>query len=198
MGTTPVPAPVTVLITRRVRRGRTAEFERLMAGMQASAALFPGHMGGFLIPPERGEDNYWRMLFAFDTAAHSESRERQGWLRQIAGVTHGAAATRVMTGLETWFALPAARTRAPPPRWKMVIVSWTGIFPLVLLASHTLTPWFALARMPSLLATFLVTGAITVAMTWLVMPTLARVFADWLYPTASEADPHADHPPEDA
>ena len=39
-------APLTVIVTREVLPGREAEYERLMAGMQAAAARFPGHMGG--------------------------------------------------------------------------------------------------------------------------------------------------------
>ena len=192
--------PVTVLITRRVRHGRAQEFERLMAGMQAVAASFAGHMGGFLIHPESAEERCYRTLFAFDTEAHlqawTQSEERRQWLQRIGEVTHGDAAMRVLTGLETWFALPRARTKLPPPRWKMAIVTWMGIYPLVLLTSTTIAP--LLGRylvMP--LAALLVTGVITGAMTWLVMPTLARLFAGWLYPPAPEPDhrhtPTAEH-----
>lgn len=177
--------PVTVLVTRRVRHGQAAEFERLMAGMRAAAATFPGHMGGFLIPPERAEEGCWRVLFAFDTPANLQrwidSGERQDWHRRIAEVTHGDAATRVLSGLETWFALPAARTKSPPPRWKMALVTWMGIFPLVLAGSTFVTP-LLVGRLPAVLATLILTGGITAAMTWLVMPTLVRLFAAWLYP----------------
>ena len=184
--------PVTVLVTRRVRHGRAPEFERLMAGMQAAAASFPGHMGGFLIPPEQAEQGCYRVLFAFDTDAHlqdwTQSRERQRWLRRIADVTHGDAAMRVMSGLETWFELPAARTKSPPPRWKMAMVTWMGIFPLVLLTSHTIAPLLGSLIHP-LLATSIVTGLITVAMTWVVMPALVPLFSNWLYPASAETAP---------
>jgi uncharacterized protein len=184
--------PVTVLITRRARSGQAREFEHLMAGMQAVAAQFPGHMGGFLIPPEQAEQGCYRVLFAFDTDAHLKdwmhSRDRQRWNRRIAAVTHGDAAMRVLSGLETWFELPAARTKRPPPRWKMAIVTWMGIFPLVLLTSHTIAP--ALGRVVHpLLATSIVTGLITVAMTWLVMPALVPLFGSWLYPASAETAP---------
>jgi antibiotic biosynthesis monooxygenase (ABM) superfamily enzyme len=186
-----VSTPVTVLVTRRVRHGRAAEFERLMAGMQTAAAGFLGHMGGFLIPPERGEEGCYRVLFAFDTQEHldawTNSRERQRWLRRIAGVTHGEAATRVLSGLETWFALPAARTNAPPPRWKMAVVTWIGIFPLVLLASRFVAPLLGI-YVPAVGSTLIVTGLIVIAMTWLVMPMLARLFAGWLYPRRAERE----------
>ncbi len=183
--------PVTVLVARRVRRGRTREFERLMVGMQA-AAMFPGHMGGFLIPPEQAEQGCYRVLFAFDTDAHlqdwTQGRERQRWLRRIADVTHGDATMRVLSGLETWFALPAARTRLPPARWKMAIVTWMGIFPLVLLTSHTIAPVLGSWIHPLLVST-LSTGLITVAMTWVVMPALVPLFGNWLYPASAETAP---------
>jgi uncharacterized protein len=175
-----------------VRRGRGKEFERLMAGMQAAAAQFPGHMGGFLIPPEQAEQGCYRMLFAFDTEAHLQawmlSRERQRWHRRIADVTHPDTVTRVLTGLETWFALPAARTRSPPARWKMAIVTWMGIFPLVLLISHTIAPVLEPWIHP-LLVTMVSTGVITASMTWVVMPALVPLFGNWLYPGSAEAAP---------
>jgi len=180
--------PATALVTRRVRRGRAMEFERLMAGMQAAAAQFPGHMGGFLIPPEPAEQGCYRMLFAFATEAQlqnwMQSRERQQWHRRIADVTHAGAATRVLSGLETWFALPTARTRLPPPRWKMAIVTWMGIFPLVLLTSNTIAPLLGSLIHP-LLVSMLSTGLITVAMTWLVMPALVPLLSNWLYPASA-------------
>ena len=188
------PAPVTVVMSRRVRSGREREFERLMAGMQASAATFPGHMGGFLMHPEPGDECY-RMLFAFDTEPHlrawRDSGERHQWLAQIADMTHGETAMRVLTGLETWFALPRAATRVPPPRWKMALMTWSGIFPLVLLTSVTLTPLFG-RWLPVPITALLVTGVITAAMTWLVMPLLVRLFARWLYPPLAHAP--APHP----
>jgi antibiotic biosynthesis monooxygenase (ABM) superfamily enzyme len=192
MSDTRAPPPVTVLITRRVRRGRTQEFEHLMAGMQAEAATFPGHMGGFLIPPEQAEQGCYRTLFAFDTALHlqawTQSQERQRWHQRIADVTHGDAAMRVLSGLETWFALPAARTRLPPARWKMAIVTWMGIFPLVLLMSKTVVPMLGTWIHPLVVVT-VSTALITVAMTWVVMPNLVPLLAIWLYPVSAETAP---------
>jgi antibiotic biosynthesis monooxygenase (ABM) superfamily enzyme len=106
-------------------------------------------------------------------------------LEHIALVTHGDAAMRVLSGLETWFALPASRTNVPPPRRKMALVTWLGIFPLVLLAASTIASMLA-RLLHRVLATLVVTGLITPTMTWLVMPTLARLFAGWLYPAAIE------------
>jgi antibiotic biosynthesis monooxygenase (ABM) superfamily enzyme len=140
------------------------------------------------------------MLFAFDTPAHlqdwTQSRERQRWHRRIAGVTHGDAAMRVLSGLETWFALPAARTSLPPARWKMAIVVWLGIFPLGLLTSHTIVPLLGSWIHP-LLVSMVSTALITAAMTWVVMPALVPLFGNWLYPASAETIP-ANAPSEDS
>lgn len=181
-------APVTVMITRRVHPGRTAEFEQLMAGMRRDAARFPGHLGGFLISPEVPGLGCYRTLFAFDTEPHlqawTQSAERQAWLARIAEVTYGDSAMRVLSGLEGWFALPSAQTRTPPPRWKMAIVTWLGIFPLVLVLSNTVGR--LIAPTSPVLGVMVVTALVTVAMSWLVMPCLARLFARWLYPPAPD------------
>ena len=183
--------PVTALITRQVHPGREAEFEQLMTGMRTSAAGFLGHLGGYLIHPEDAGLGCYRMLFAFDTEPHLQawtgSIERKAWLERIARVTYGETATRMLTGMEGWFALPAAQTRGPPPRWKMAVVTWLGIFPLVLVLSQLVGPW--LVPIHPLLSVMVVTALVTLAMTWLVMPGLARLFAGWLYPKLAESLP---------
>ena len=180
------------MTTRRVRASCVAEFEQLITGMRSAAAGFPGHLGGYLIRPEEAGLGCYRMLFAFDTEPHLQawtgSAERKAWLDRVAGVTYGETAMRVLTGMEGWFALPAAQTRGPPPRWKMAVVTWLGIFPLVLLLSQLIGPW--LVPIHPVLSVMGVTALVTLAMTWLVMPGLARLFAGWLYPKAAEPIPN--------
>lgn len=175
--------PLTVLIARRVRPGREAEFEAIMDRMLDAAGRFPGHLGGYVVPPASG--NLYHVLFAFDTDANRrawmDSPERQAILEKVAEFSFGDDASHVLTGLETWFAVPAGRGRPPPPRHKMAVVTWCGIFPSVLLLSALLGP--LLAPLPVALRTAVVTILVVVGMTWVVMPFLAgRVFARWLYP----------------
>lgn len=184
--------PVTVVITRRVRSGCRAEFERVMAALRGAASAFPGHRGGFLIPPESGNDEGpWRMLFAFDSPAQlqrwTDSRERRELLEQLAALTHADSAMRVMSGLETWFALPGHRTQQPPPRWKMALVGWLGNATLVWLAAHTVAPKLQ-AALPPTASLVLLSGLVVAAMTWFAMPLLARAFAAWLYPEPEAPD----------
>lgn len=162
-----------------------------MAGMRGAAAGFAGHLGGFLIRPRDAVPGCYDMLFAFDTEqnlnAWMASAARRTWLECMAGLTFGETATRVLSGLEGWFALPAGPTRGPPPRWKMAAVTWLGIFPLVLVLSRLVGPW--LAPVHPVLSIVVVTALVTIGMTWLVMPSLARLFAGWLYPKLAEPGP---------
>jgi antibiotic biosynthesis monooxygenase (ABM) superfamily enzyme len=39
-----------------------------------------------------------------------------------------------VTGLETWFTLPGAPGAVPPPPYKMALLTWITIFPLMCLS----------------------------------------------------------------
>ena len=39
--------------------------------------------------------------------------------------------TSFVTGLETWFTLPGRPGAAPPPPYKMALLTWITIFPLI-------------------------------------------------------------------
>ncbi len=176
--------PLAVMVTRRARAGRETEFERLTAGMINAAQGFEGHLGGYLIDPEPGNPGVYRTLFAFDTPAHlrawTQSAERRSWLDSIAEISDDQGNLRILSGLEGWFELPSTRTKTPPPRYKMAIVSWLGIFPLVLILSNTVGP--LAASIHPILAIVAVTMLVAAGMTWLVAPFLTRLFAFWLYP----------------
>lgn len=185
--------PVTVLVTRRVRPGHEAEFETLTHRLLEVADGFPGHLGGHVLRPEGLDSNLYQTLFAFDDQAHLDawtgSAERRDILDRLLAISEGTTAMHTLSGLEGWFALPSAPTRRPPPRPKMAVVTWMGIFPLVLILFHTVVP--ILAPISTVLSIFVVTAIVTIAMTWVVMPFLVRVLAKWLYPEL-RAKPAAD------
>lgn len=188
--TTSGTGPVTVLITRRVRPGRERDFEALAAALIEAAAQFPGHLGGYVLRPEGEGSALYQTLFAFDEQGHldawSASAERRVLVDRLSELSEGEGAVHSLSGLEGWFALPEAPTRKPPPRPKMALVTWMGIFPLVFILSKTVTP--LLSGLPPVVGVMIVTGLVTVAMTWVVMPFLVRAMAGWLYPGLRKKD----------
>jgi antibiotic biosynthesis monooxygenase (ABM) superfamily enzyme len=172
--------PVTVMIARRVAPGREAEFERWARELTMAGSRFDGFLGAGLLRPGRvGHD--WHVVFRFDSpqtlAAWESSPTRAALLARGEDVMHTTSVQRV-SGLETWFALPGL-TAPAPPRWKMFLVSMVGIYSLqlaVYLGLGAPTP-----RLPLALRLAVFVPIVTAAMTWLVMPRLARLLADWLY-----------------
>jgi antibiotic biosynthesis monooxygenase (ABM) superfamily enzyme len=84
------------------------------------------------------------------------------------------------TGLETWFVLPSERAIVPPPRWKMLLVTLIGAYPLVVLLSAFVLP--SLEGWPLLVRAAVLPVVLLSLMTYLIMPQLKRLLSGWLYP----------------
>jgi antibiotic biosynthesis monooxygenase (ABM) superfamily enzyme len=74
------------------------------------------------------------------------------------------------------------RTPGGPPRYKLALLTWAGAYALITLILGLLGP--AMASWPLVVRTFGVSVTMVVALTWLVMPRLTRLFAPWLSASA--------------
>ena len=90
----------------------------------------------------------------------------------------------VLTGLETWFTLPSKVGEPSPPRYKMVVVTWLGVFPIVMIIFSVFGHWLSL--LPTLVRTLVFTAVMVTLMTYVVMPRMTRLFSFWLYPDRRE------------
>jgi uncharacterized protein len=176
--------PVTTTVTRRVKPGHEPFYEGFLRGIIAAASRFPGHLGVDVFRPEAASTGEYRVVYRFDSAEHLrawlESDERAAWLERAEPHVIGPMRTRVVTGLETWFTLPGGPAAPPPPRYKMALLTWITLFPLITLVVLALEPILEeLTRVPRLALTTAVTVPI---MTWLVMPRVTRLLHRWLYP----------------
>jgi uncharacterized protein len=183
----PVPGtegPVTTTVTRQVKPGHEVFYESFLEGIAAAAARFPGHLGVEVFRPPSASEGDYRVVYRFDTGEHLrawlDSDERAAWLERAEPHVIGPMRTRFLTGLEAWFTLPD-RPGIPPPRpYKMALVTWVTIFPLITLVVRVLNP---LLERLTLVPRLAVTTAVTVPiMTWLVMPRITRLLRTWLYP----------------
>lgn len=183
--------PVTTTVTRRVTPGHEPAYEEILEGLIAAATGFPGHLGVEVFRPDAPGGEY-RTVYRFDSPEHLrawlDSPERAAWLARAEPHAAGAMQSRYLTGLESWFTLPARPGAPPPPPWKMAILTWVTIFPLitgVVLALDPLLDGFAL--MPRLATTTAVTVPL---MTWVVMPRVTRLLRPWLYPNSHHPPAH--------
>lgn len=175
--------PVTVMVSRRVQPGQEGRYQALMQQMVAAAQGFAGHLGAQILPAgasDDGEPGWCHVLFAFDTPEHlqawQDSPARALGLAALAPLTLGEAQSRQVIGLAHWFTTPASHS--PPPRWKVALVTWLGIFPTVLFLTLAVAPFLAeWPLVPRLLA---FTGLVVLIMTWGVAPQLTRWLKPWL------------------
>ena len=176
--------PVTTTVSRRVKPGHEPFYEQFLEGIIAAASRFPGHMSVEVFRPEPASGGEYRVVYRFDTAEHLrvwfDSDERATWLERAEPHVIGPMRTQFLTGLETWFTLPGRPDTQAPPPYKMALVTWVTIFPLITLVVIVLGPLLkGLDLVPSLAITTAVTVPI---MTWLVMPRVTRLLRGWLYP----------------
>jgi antibiotic biosynthesis monooxygenase (ABM) superfamily enzyme len=176
--------PVTAVASRRVKPGREREFEDWVSGILGVANKYPGYLGSEVLRPSDPKDNEYKIIFRFDHASNlhawENSEERQRWLRQSRPLLYEEAKIHVLTGLETWFTLPSKAGEPAPPRYKMAIVTWLAVFPVVAVIFSLFGQWLNL--LPTLLRTLVFSAVMVTLMTYVIMPRMTRLFSFWLYP----------------
>lgn len=68
-----------------------------------------------------------------------------------------------------------------PPRYKLALLSWVGAYAVITAILAVLGPLMATWPLP--LRTLPLSVLMVLAMTWLVVPSLTRLFRGWLAPT---------------
>lgn len=173
-------------ITRVVREGKEAEFEEAIKRFVARSLDHHGTTGAHLLrPTDASRPREYGILRSFRSEKHMQefydSELFAQWRTEVAELVEGEPIHRKLHGLEAFFR--GTRTQTPPPRWKMALVTWLGVFPVVLLWSRVLPPF--LPSLNPIAVTAWVTGVAVVTLTWLVMPALTRSFARWLHASSS-------------
>lgn len=176
--------PVTAVASRRVKPGCEREFEEWAQGIFAAANKFPGYLGSEVFRPSGPEDDEYRIVFRFDHESNlrtwETSEERRRWLKKVRPLLKEEGKVSVLTGLEAWFTLPAKPAEPPPPRYKMAVVTWLAVFPLI--TTIFLALGSVLNGLPLLLRSLVLTVIMVILMTYVVMPRMTRLFSFWLYP----------------
>lgn len=176
--------PVTVCIARRVKPGREDEFEQWLQGIILAATQFEGHQGVNILRPSSRASREYVYIFRFDTYQHLKAWEEsdvcQQWLARSKGLVEGEAKKHVTTGLEYWFTLPDNPKVAPPPRYKMAIITFLAIYPLSIIIMSLIGPW--LVSLPFFARGLIVAVLLVGLMTYAIMPFMTRLFVRWLYP----------------
>lgn len=160
---------------RLVAGGREA-FTKWLETFAADAAAAEGYEGSSVF--SAAED--WLFLVRFaDRQSLERWQEQPRTMHLLAAANdfaRGGPRAQHRTGLETWFTLPGVAPHAPPPRWKMALVTWCALLPQVLLLGEVMPH-----ELPKLVKSMLGTAIPVVMLTWVVMPWLTRLLQRWLF-----------------
>jgi len=176
--------PVTTTVTRRIKPGHETAYEAFLEGIIVAASRFPGHLGVEVFRPATAAAGEYRIVYRFDTAGHLrrwlDSDEHAAWLQRAEPHVAGPMRTEFLTGLESWFTLPEQAGLPAPPPYKMAILTWATIFPLITSVVVVLTP--LIGTLPLVVRLGITTLATVPLMTWVAMPRVTWLLRRWLYP----------------
>jgi uncharacterized protein len=180
--------PISVIVDRNICPGNKQAFEKYLDEIIEAISHFAGYLDTQVIKPKTEEDHHYRVLFRFDTQKNLDvwlnSEERLQLVEKIDRIIEKPTVLQVITGLETWFSLPGQPTFTPPPRYKMAVVTWIAITPLLIVFNYLFGPYL---MMIPLVPRFVVTTPwIVLIMTYLWMPFITKLFKGWLYPNRNK------------
>lgn len=176
--------PIHIAITRRVRPGYEAEFQQALREFFRTSFAHEGVWGAsMLAPPPGSATREYGILRTFanegERDAFYKSPAFAAWEERARLLTEGEPAYRQLHGLEAWF-----RTSGePPPRWKMALVTFAGVYVLTLFLTFLTAPLIGGWPLPVRNAAFNV--LVVAALTWVIMPFLTWSLRGWLSPQRS-------------
>ncbi len=172
---------VTVVASRRVFPGHENDYRDWVHKMVDAANEAPGNLGSTLLIPESGKEGLRHLLLRF-ADRESVLKWEASYIRQK--LSHEADSFSVhsrqeASGFETWFSIPECPEMAPPPKWKMFLITTLAVY-----ISSTIIVLIQgrLEHSPFLLGNILTSALVVGALTWGLMPWFSRyIFRKWLY-----------------
>lgn len=176
--------PVTVVVTRRVKAGREADYEKWLSRLIDEARLMPGYMGTNIQRPSPSGPREYTSVFRFDSVdslqGFEQSELRARYLQEAAAYVEADAVWKKLTGLEFWFAPPPGTVVPQPSRWRMALVMIAVVYGLVVSIGQLVA--LAAGSLPLQLRLLVTITLEVFLMTYILMPRLTRWLAWWIYP----------------
>jgi antibiotic biosynthesis monooxygenase (ABM) superfamily enzyme len=182
-----VPAPVSAVITTRVKSGQEAGFRTWEQRIAKAQARSPGFQGYRFEPPIPGVQDDWLAILRFDNEQHLQgwldSPERHALLREAEPFIEEFHARVVRSGFEQWFT-GGDGAAAGAPVWKQNMVVLLMLYPVVFLFGRYVQTPFLMGRasLPFWAALFMGNIVSVVLLNWLV-PWASRALGWWLNPS---------------
>lgn len=182
------PSPVKIVIERRAMPGRAIALRAWAERFLHEASSAAGYESGTVLTGASSTTHLMLLRFARDAdlQAWQASARHAALMAEADALSHAGEVAQVRFGFETWFTLPDMPAPVTPPaRWKMALVTWLALLPMVLALAVLLAP----LRLPFLLQAAISTAVPVATLTWVVMPGVTRLLYEWLYARQATALP---------
>ena len=186
-----LPAPVSAVISTRIKPGQEAAYRRWEQRIAAAQSRAPGFQGYRFEPPIPGVQNDWLAILRFDTEvnlqAWLDSPERRKLLEEAEPFTEEFHARIARTGFDHWFQVGAGEASAAPA-WKQNMLVLLTLYPVVFVFGALVQTPLLIRRagLPFAVALFVGNLASVVLLNYLVPPISSR-FSWWLRPPGEAA-----------
>jgi uncharacterized protein len=176
----------TAVITHRIQSGREALYEDWLNEIGPLCRSSEGHLDWHIIRPIPGLTATYTVIIRFATRKHlqdwMDSDHRRRLIEKVKPILAKDDDFFIQSGLDFWFTPEGARATVPV-RWKQFVVTWSAIYPLVLMVPLIVVPLLRLLGLPSdrYLDTFFISGTVVSLMVYLVMPRYTKVVHRWLF-----------------
>ncbi|MGD9950006.1 MAG: antibiotic biosynthesis monooxygenase [Desulfobulbus sp.] len=176
----------TVVITHRVRDREQARYDDWLNEIGPLCRSAVGHLDWQIIRPVPGLTATYTVILRFDTREHLQnwmtSQERKQLIEKVRPILAQDDDFFIRSGLDFWFTPEGAKAFVPV-RWKQFLVTWSAIFPLVLVVPLIVIPLLRHSGIPQnhYIETLCVTGTVVSLMVYLVMPRYTKLIRRWLF-----------------
>ena len=184
-------APVSAVISTRVKPGMEAAYLRWERKVAAAQSKAPGLQGYRLEPAVPGVQEDFVAILRFDSDANLQawlnSPERQALVEEAAPLTAEFHTRMVQSGFEQWFRNATPEGAPAPPAWKMNMIVLLTLYPTVFL-------WGLLIGTPFLVQTLkldfplalFIGNVVSVLITARLVPFAAQRLGWWLAPAGDK------------
>ncbi len=176
----------TVVITHRLRNNLQAEYDEWIDKIKPIAMDAPGFLDTNVVRPIHGLTETCTIIMRFDSEENlrkwMESPTRSRLIEEVRPLLATDDDFFINSGLDFWFT-PAGAKAKVPLRWKQYLMTWSVIYPLVLVIPLIITPVLEFLGVPSnrFLTTLAITGSIVFLLVYLIMPRYTRLLQRWLF-----------------
>ena len=180
--------PVTLVISKVVKKDKNEAYEHWAKGINKVIKRFDGFIGVDVIRPRDQTHNEYVVIIRFENieslSKWQTSPVCRSWLLSSQDLIETQSKYQTSDDLEQWFTLPdqdsGSSVQQNPPYYKKVVVGILSVYPLIMLSNILVAPYTT--ELPYLLRTLVSVVIISSLMSYPMIPWISKLLGFWLYP----------------